>query len=52
MQIVREPTHIFGSLIDHVYVQNGIFESVNAISQIVGVHYSDYDLVRLRIIYK
>ena len=45
-EIGREPTDIFGSLIDHVYIQNGFLESVNATSLIVGVYFSDHDAVR------
>ena len=51
-QIGREATHISGSLIDHVYIQNGFFESVNATSQTVGVHFSDHDVVRFCINHK
>ena len=45
-QIVREPTHISGSSIDHVYIKNEFLESVNATSQIVGVHFSDHNAAR------
>lgn len=45
MQIVREPTYIFGLLIDHVYIQSWFLESVNATSQIVGVRFTDNDVV-------
>lgn len=45
MQVVREPTNIFGLLIDHVYIQSWLLESVNATSQFVGVRFSDSDVV-------
>ena len=45
-EIGREPMDIFGSLIDHVYIQNGFLESVNATSLIVGVYFSDHDAER------
>ena len=49
MQIVREPTLISGSIIDHFYIENGFLESVNATIQIVGMHFSDHDAVRFYI---
>ena len=45
LQILREPTHISGSLIDHIYSQNEFLESFNATSQIVGMNFSNYDAV-------
>ena len=46
-QIGRKPTHISVSSIDHVYIQNGFLESVSATSQVLGVHFSDHDPVRI-----
>ena len=45
-QIGNEPTHTSSSLIDHVYIQNSFLEPVNATSQVVVVHFSEYDAVR------
>ena len=46
-QIGRKPTHISVSSIDHVHIQNGFLESVSATSQVLGVHFSDHDPVRI-----
>ena len=48
-QIIREPTYISSISINHIYIQNEFLESVNATSQIMGVHFSDHDTVRFSI---
>ena len=46
-QLVQNPTHHQGGLLDHVYVTNDIFEKVT-IKQ-TGVFFSDHDLITIKV---
>ena len=48
-QVVNEPTHISGTLIDHIYVHNDIFHETSVSSIIKSVYYSDHDAVQLKL---
>ena len=44
-QVVKKPTFVSGSLLDHVYVKLGKFKNVT--TTIISVYYSDHDTVRI-----
>ena len=44
-EVVKKPTFISGSLLDHVYVKLGKFKNVT--TTIISVYYSDHDTVRI-----
>lgn len=47
-QIVQQPTFISsGSLLDHVYLNSSTFGIVD--SSVIGVYYSDHDIVKVSI---
>ena len=48
-QVVKDPTHISGSLIDHIYVHNNMLNLMNVSIIIKNVYYSDHDAVQLKI---
>ena len=48
-QLVREATHISGSLIDHVYVRKNLLEEFNVNVKVQNVYFSDHDAVRIMI---
>lgn len=47
--IVDSPTHISGSLIDHVYVHRELLEHVTADTLVHCVYFSDHDAVKVRL---
>ena len=46
-QLVGEPIHIRGGLIDQVYVSKDFSVFSNLKTQVLSVHYSDHDTVEL-----
>ena len=46
-QIVNKPTHLFGSLIDHVYIKKTLMEEFSANATIENVYFSDHDAIRI-----
>jgi len=52
-QVVTEPTHISGSLIDHIYVhKNNLFQSFDIETMVKNIYFSDHDAIKLKIISK
>ena len=46
--IVNDPTHLSGSLLDHVYVKNSFLDSVTDVHCIVkSIFFSDHEVVKL-----
>ena len=48
-QVVNEPTHQSGSLLDHIYVKNTIFEKFSISTSTINIYFSDHDAVRLKV---
>ena len=48
-QLVEEPTHIGGSLLDHVYVRNTILQEFDVNVSILNTYFSDHDAVRIKL---
>ena len=46
-QVVTEPTHISGSLIDHIYIHDNLFQVVNIETLVKNVYFSDHDAIKL-----
>ena len=46
-QILEEPTHISGSLIDHVYVKKTFYDQIDIHTIIKNTHFSDHDAVKV-----
>ena len=47
IQIVKEPTHLSGSLIDHVYIHQDLLGIVNAEVKNFDVYFSDHDAIQI-----
>ena len=48
--LVNEATHVSGSLLDHVYVNNERLQKVSVDkTRIVSVYFSDHDVVKFRL---
>ena len=47
IQIVKEPTHLSGSLIDHVYLHQDLLGNVNAEVKNFNVYFSDHDAIQI-----
>lgn len=47
VQIVKRPTFLYGSLLDHVYVQHAKEDIIH--SSVISVYYSDHDAIRITI---
>ena len=47
VQIVKRPTFLYGSLLDHVYVQHARQNMIH--SSVISVYYSDHDAIRITI---
>ena len=46
-QIVNKPTHISGSLIDHVYIKKMLMEEFCANATVENICFSDHDAIRI-----
>ena len=47
-QLLHQPTHILGGLIDHCYVAKNVEDSSYEISQ-KSVYFTDHDIIEIRI---
>lgn len=48
-QVVNKPTHISGSLIDHIYVRNNLFNIFDIQVLVKNVYFSDHEAIKLRL---
>ena len=48
-QIIDQPTHISGSLIDHVYIKKTFQNQTDIHSIVKNIYFSDHDAVKLRL---
>ena len=46
VQIVNKPTHISGSLIDHVSIKKTLMEKFFANAAVENIYFSDHDAIR------
>ena len=49
VQMVNKPTHISGSLIDHVYIKRALMEEFFNNVTVENIYFSDHDTVRFTI---
>ena len=47
VQILNKPTHISGSLIDHVYIEKTLMEEFSANATVENIYFSDHDAIRI-----
>ena len=47
VQMVNIPTHICGSLINHVYIKKTLIEEFSANATVENIYFSDYDAIRI-----
>ena len=47
IQIIKEPAHLLGSLIDHVYIHQDLLGNVNAEVKNFDFYFSDHDTVQI-----
>ena len=47
VQIINKPTHISGSLIDHVYIKKSLMEELFANAIVENIYFSDHDAIRI-----
>lgn len=47
-QIVKKPTHISGSLLDHVYLNCEFLKEFDVQNDVVDVYFSDHDAVQIK----
>ena len=47
IQIVKEPTHLSGSLIHHVYIHQDLLGNVNVEVKNFDVYFSDHDAIQI-----
>ena len=47
--VINEPTHISGSLLDHVYVKKDVINEVEVSALVKNVYFSDHDAIKLRL---
>ena len=47
----RDPTHLRGSLIDHVHLSNATLDKFQATATIENIYFSDHDAVNLELRY-
>ena len=47
VQMVNKPTHISGSLIDHVYIKKSLMEELFYNATVQNIYFSDHDAVRI-----
>lgn len=51
-QVVTSPTHISGSLIDHIYIHESLFTTFNVETFVKNVYFSDHDAIKLKLLMK
>ena len=44
---MNKPTHISGSLIDHVYIEKTLMEEFSANAIVENIYFSDHDAIRI-----
>ena len=47
IEIVNKPTHISGSLTDHVYIKKTLMEEFFANAIVENIYFSDHDAIRI-----
>ena len=47
IQVIKELTHLSGSLIDHVYIDKDLLGNVNAEVKNFDVYFSDHDVIQI-----
>ena len=47
VQMVNKPTHIFGSLIDHVYIKKALMEEFSTGVPVKNIYFSNHDTLRI-----
>lgn len=47
--LVKEPTHVSGSLIDHIYIKKTLLSSVSVNCDVPILYFSDHDACRLEL---
>ena len=47
VQIINKPTHMSGSLIDHVYIKEALMEEFFTNPSVENVYFSDHDALRI-----
>ena len=47
VQIVNKPTHISGSLIDHVHIKKALMEEFSANATVENIYFYDHDAIRI-----
>ena len=47
VQMVNKPTHISGSLIDHVYIKKTLMEEFSTNVTVENIYFSDHDALRI-----
>ena len=48
-QIVSKPTHLSGSLLDHVYIKKTLLETVDIISFVKSIYFSEHDIIQFKL---
>lgn len=51
VQLVTQPTHLSGSLLDHVYVHKNLLSQFEVNTTVLPTYFSDHDAVKLQIIH-
>ena len=49
IEMVNKPTHISGSLIDHVFIKKDLMEEFFTNATVQNIYFSDHDAVRILI---
>ena len=49
---VNEPTHLYGALLDHVYIKKSFENDRHMTSMVNNVYFSDHDAVKVQIRFK
>ena len=48
--MANKPTHVSGSLIDHVYINESLIEEFFTNATVKNIYFSDHDAVRITIV--
>ena len=48
-QLVKQPTHIGGACLDHIYIKSSFLETYNIETNVFGIYFSGHDGVRIEI---
>ena len=49
IQVVYKPTHLEGTLLDHVFVKKAVVKQITVSCSVLNIYFSDHDVIQLEV---